>query len=284
MRTAWGVFLLGVGCAGAQVEEPVPYLIDEEPIGKPTDDLDALADEVQAAFDAVLGLHATPVIEGYLAAVEARDEGCPIWTGTDAGSSWFGECTTAAGARFSGYGGYFTGYDGYQDIATLYAGATVVTAEGHTFTGGGNAYLGWGENEEGPYGFSGVQGSFSWDGPGIDGTWLASGSEVGLQMYYTLATWGNAVSVNGSVVGEAGGAVYFDDVILISVGCPEEPMGLISVRGRDGWYDLGFDPQPEGGRDPATCDGCGRLWYRGDVIGEMCLDVAGIASFAEAPW
>lgn len=279
MWRAWGV--IGVcGCAGS----PVPYLVEVEQVAPPSDDVAALTEEVQAAFDAMLSLHAVPVIEGYLQAVEARDEDCPLWVGTEQGSNWYGECATAAGARFSGYGGYATGYDGYQDVQSVYAGATVVTAEGHTFSGGGSAYLGWGENEEGSFGFSGVSGSFAWDGPSAAGTWLGSGSEVVLEMYYTQAIWGNAVWVNGSVVGDAGGAVNFDDVLLISVGCPEEPGGVVSVRGQDGWYDLVFDPQPEGGRDPETCDGCGRLWYRGERLGKMCLDVSGIAALVEAPW
>jgi hypothetical protein len=287
--------LLVAGCAGAPdgtaPDDPVPYVLPEQDAPSADVDLEALTPAVQAAFDAALTLHATPVLQAYQAAVTDHDDACPpVWTQTESALQWYGTCSTAAGTAYAGYAIYQEGttYDQGFDgtYAYLYGASTLRTADGHTFVIGGSATLARGTQDGATVGQSSVSGTFSWDGPGAAGTWLGDGTQLDLVTGWQHADWGRYLFLDGAVVPATGEAVHFGQVVVLDVYCPNEPGGTVSVRGPDGWVDVHFDLDTEhlDQLTPAQCDGCGTAWYRGVEVGRLCVDVDGLASFGDAPW
>ncbi len=281
-----GLALLGVfGCRGPEeVTEIVPYIVDELDVPEPSEDPAVLEAVVQEAIVRALSVDAWPVVEVYRTITESRDEYCPYWFGNEEVANWYGECSAESGSWFYGQGGHQTGVEDGQWYDSVYLAGSIITPDGHTFDGGGSAVLSSGSSEEGTYAYSAVSGSFAWDGPGAEGTWLDNGgASLELQVSWQQAIWGQAVSLNGAIdLTER--SVSFTDVLFFSEGCPEEPGGVISVRGADGWYDVQFDLDLSGDMNPMDCDGCGTVWYRGVEVGEVCVDVADISSFEEVPW
>ena len=52
------------------------------------------------------------------------------------------------------------------------------------------------------------------------------------------------------------------------------------------WYDVLFDGPLEYGEqvDPDLCDGCGQVWYRGEPLGEACVDFSHLLDWSGRPW
>ena len=85
----------------------------------------------------------------------------------------------------------------------------------------------------------------------------------------------------GGIFGISGDApaIYASDFYIYSGDagspCEQEPSGLISIRDTEGqWYDVEFHGPPYSGAwsyQPA-CDGCGEVWFRGEYMGEACVD------------
>lgn len=298
MRAAALTLTALCACAGASDDtdapaDELPYVLPDDAVDEPPAEVDvaALTASVQAAFDAALGLHALPVITAFGAAATDHDEACPpIWTETETALQWYGDCTTEGGTTYAGYALYEAAavYDETFDGTTtyLYGAGSITTAEGHTLLVGGTAAVSTGMTDEGPSGQSTVTGSFAWDGPDAAGTWLADGTELDLTMAWLRAEWGRYVFFDGAMVPSTGSPVHFSQVAVLDVICPNEPGGMVSVRGPDGWVDVTFDLDlnaPEA-TPAAACDGCGRATYRGVDVGELCIDVDGLASFGDAPW
>ena len=139
--------------------------------------------------------------------------------------------------------------------------------------------------------------SARWPGPGAPGaagTWL----EWGLvpSIYWWTLSYGDGaklVALGGMLEVEDGpiSAVILEDLYLVqeSLGatCGLEPSGSISILDSEGnWYGLSFDgPTGEDWDvDPALCDGCGTAWYRGERLGEACVDFSVLTSWEEKPW
>jgi hypothetical protein len=292
-----GLILVG-GLAGCQSEpnheptngdgdptapfEASPYVApDSEPIepGMTLADVEvALAD----AIDAALGFSVDSVVGSYRAAMAYADESCPVWY--DDGSYWYADCSTPDGASYAGYA-YENAYEGVTDKygsvssgADLNAYAAIVTPGGtldaRGAVGGYDVDTYWGSHARSFY----VSGNFSWTGPEARDTWMADGVRPEISVYSETMDGAEYFSVSGSIAGLGASVdtVAFDSVVIYSVTygalCEEEPLGMISIRGVDGnWYDITFDNDYHK-VDPADCDGCGAVWFRGVYLGEACAD------------
>ena len=52
------------------------------------------------------------------------------------------------------------------------------------------------------------------------------------------------------------------------------------------WYDVNFQGPPyQGARVlPNDCDGCGQVYYRGELLGEVCPDFSILTDWEDRPW
>lgn len=300
------LFAVILGCPASDdagpAEEPytpVPYVYDAE--DPPAPEL-ALAD-IEAAVDAAVpllpALSANPVFPAYAQAIAGADAGCPSYYESDGNRYWYDQCTSDAGASFSGYS-FYVNYDGYDDGSgvpydgdAVYGVAEVQTADGYTFVAGGSAVSLVQNAETYTVYYSSVHGGFSWDGPGAEGTWLEEGVAPDLDMYAYATEPGNFFLVNGGIARVGGlDAVVFDTLVIFADGlgsaCGSEPGGAMSVRDNDGnWYDVVFDGPPsfeENEADPELCDGCGTAYFQGEAIGPVCADFTRLLDFEGAPW
>jgi hypothetical protein len=281
---------------------PTPYLVEEEALPPPALDATALEDALQTALDAAWSLEASPILRAYAEVSAYAEPGCPDLYDNEGNVYWYDQCTTSGGARFDGYGftvlydGY-VGEDGYVYEGAVFSGVgRVVDPEGHTFTAGGTAYAIVARNTGIARWQSVIQGSFGWDGPAARGTWMEDTLEPDLSLLAAGADAsdsGRAVALDGSVGGFEGevSAVLFDNLLLYTSAwgstCPTEPGGSVSLRAREGgWYDVLFDgPAEFGGTSEASrCDGCGEAWFRGERVGEVCVDMTRLLDWTEAPW
>lgn len=281
---------------------PAPYLVEEEAPPAPVLDEIQLEDALRDALEVAVSLNASPVLAGYGVAMEAAEPGCPDYYTTDGNTYWFDQCSTAEGARFDGYG-FHVVYDAYDggdgniyDGEAFYGVAQVTDVSGRTFTAGGSVYSLVGVNEGTTTWQSVVQGSFSWDGPEAEGTWLDGELQPDLTMYAVGANaneQGRAIALDGGIGGFTGdvSAVVFDSLLLYTAAwgstCATEPGGMVSIRDSEGgWTDVLFDGPAEWGAtsDPSQCDGCGTAWYRGEPIGSVCVDMTTLLRWDGAPW
>lgn len=150
--------------------------------------------------------------------------------------------------------------------------------------------------------YSVLEGGFAYDGPEAAGTWMNEGIAPSLTLQIIeipeeadIGFSGRIFNAIGGVSGLAGTAstVVLDafQVWPAAFGnsCPEEPHGIVSVRDDEGlWYDVVFDgaePWTEEPIDPALCDGCGGIYFRGEKIGSTCVDVLDLPGVVGVePW
>lgn len=309
-----------LACGGSDSGSPAPD-VAEAPLAydiadytdqeRPEASFDSLAVEeaLQTAIDDVLLSAATPVVEGYAEAMSFADADCPTLYDVDGNTVWYDYCTTDEGATFSGYGFYYV----YDDVDVLGAGVpmdgAVVTGlgritgpDGTTIEVGGTAGELTGSTEDLDAWVSVTAGSFAWDAPEAEGTWLEAGLRPSLTMYaITLPEYGlHYLSVEGGLDGledVSGGALglptaTFAGTVLadeaVGFPCDQEPSGSISVRDPNGaWYTVDFDVDAEDGADPAlngVCDGCGEVTHNDVVVGEACADFSAWLDWGESPW
>lgn len=319
MRNVLIVSLIA-GCAGApqadpeqepetaptvETEPPSDYIFDEGELPDPTASLDDIGEALQVALDLTMTIHAAPVQEAYTAAMEGSTGACPYVYATPDGSYWYDSCTASDGSEFDGYvfayeaAGLFDPYSGLVlDYWYAFGGATVENSRGDTLelAGGAVSIKGTGDSGGTEYTIyqTDVGGTFAWDGPEANGTWLSSGIDPDLISNVTSIPVVNQASVflSGGFGGFADGwAIAFDDNTiggpLLGLPCAEELSGTIGIRAPDGsWYDIQF--QGSDGQDPsyddARCDGCGDVFYQGEPMGEVCVDASAMLDMAVAPW
>lgn len=285
--------------------EAVPYIYEDDDPAVPTltaDDVAVLLDEALAK---VWLVNAEPVFPAYHAVMDAADEGCPNYYEYDGSEYWYDDCTSDGGAAFSGYAFdvVYTDYaygDGVLNGEALYGVGSATAPDGTTLSFGGSAtfytvtpnlpvddpdYYINGNNQ--------VQGGFAYDGAGAEGTWLGEGEAPDLitVSYYLPAYDGRYSAVDGAVSAADGTTIVFDLLYLYSANlvpdCPDEPYGGMSVRDADGeWYDVIFHGPAEYGDpvDTALCDGCGDVYFHGELIGSACGDFATLNNWEGTPW
>ena len=129
-----------------------------------------------------------------------------------------------------------------------------------------------------------------------DPTWLGQELSVGMEFYFVAGSDGQGAyaSLNGGVSGYedgiSAGFVFYEVTAATAQAdhtCAIEPSGEISILGRDGeWYDVVYSGPLLGEpvADPADCDGCGDLLFRGESIGEACPDIGLLLGWEDRPW
>jgi hypothetical protein len=218
---------------------------------------------------------------------------------------WRDACTVAAGASFSGYA-YSYDFGSYTDASETYnyggyayynGSAKVVDGVGYTFTGSGTSSYYEREHTTSldTTFYSSLSGNFRSDKPAYADTWLAKDLNIALYLYATryAADGSLFIQVSASVSGLEGtiNAIRFEDTILYSESlgsmCELEPSGKISLRGPEGhWYEAEFHgPKYWGaGAFPPDCDSCGPVYFRGQLLGEVCPDFSALRDWEVRPW
>lgn len=288
-------------------EQPLPYIYEEEELPVPSVDASSVEAAALQGLQRALQLRAQPVFSAYSAAMSAADAGCPDYYDYEGNMYWYDNCSSSGGGYWSGYSFYVLYQDMDDGAGNLYNGESlsgvsrIETPDGHVFEAGGAAYyydMTHSAQDESDidytYFVSIVQGSFAYDGPEASGSWVEEGVSPDLVYYgaYVPSLEGHLASLDGSVGGLSGEISYlvFDSLTLYDAAltsCPQEPGGGFSVRGSDGyWYDVTFDGAVEWGEQvqPAVCDGCGKLWFEGEEMGEVCVDFSSLVDWKESPW
>lgn len=291
---------------------PSPYIVEEDDPPVPALTNEQVGDAIGDAVNRIFEFNAAPVVRAYKAAADTTDAACPDYYNDGTNTYWYDYCWTESGTYYAGYGFLYQyqnldGGDGYlYNGDYFYLVADVTNAAGYTFSGSGAAYdvvlTHEGTDTSAPHtvSYSVIQGVFAYDGPEVAGTWMTEGVTPDLTLsvydvpeatspYYN----GQYLTIQGGVSGLGGdlGTVIFDGAIIFSemMGstCTIEPSGTISARDNAGqWYDVLFDGPTEYGEqvDPELCDGCGQVWYRGEPLGEACVDFSHLLDWSGRPW
>ena len=312
--TIWHILLLAA-CGGGSGDDTAAadadtdaYVVGEDEIDWPDPSFDAegLADAAAEGFAAARAVQAAPLVKAYADLLETADSTCPSWYSAGEFEYWVDSCTSRDGTSFDGYGVFVEaeavddGSGVLWDTATLFGAGTLTDEDGHSFRGTGAAGWATGEAAGGVYAWvNTVEGSFDWDGAGSSGTWLEDSLNPGLTMivWSVPAVDARVVALEGSVGGldSTLDTVVFDGMVLATAAagspCPDEPSGTLSIRDADGhWTDILFDVPWDaatstfGVMDDAACDGCGAAWFRGQYLGEACVDASVLLDWEESPW
>jgi hypothetical protein len=294
----WLVIALISGCSPASVDVYMGdrYIYDEDP-----DEVTAAMSisEVEDAMQEALGIarnyNSDVVLETYEEMMTIRSGGCPNYYDSSTSSSWNDECTTDEGSTFSGY--VYTGNG--ETSWWISAGAVIEAADGERFELTGSASAWQNVSEYGKSKGSSVKGTFQTTGGAAVDTWLSGevSPDLSVTSWYGYGDWGTkSITLNGVVfiTSEKAAIVSFDELRAVgnvsgSVECSIEPSGTISVRGNEGyWYDVVFDglgseSSEEEVLAPEDCDGCGRLFFRGELLGDACVDTTSVLAWDETP-
>ena len=301
--------LLWIGCQSVEVTkgEPTTEVQDTPSEYIPPEDaevdilewdLEGIQTALDDIFFGVRTRHTTPILTGYDSVMAQADAYCPQAYTVDGNSFWYGSCTSTAGMSYDGYLFYntyedynFFGDGGSWNVETLSGSTQMVGSEGRLIHWGGSAYLGEGTSVDGyPVYFSSVTGSFLDDG--ATETWLQEGHSDTLTMYgasFSETVVSNAFMISGSMRWSgAVTAVEFVETVTYSASvgypCWKEPTGALAVRDAHGrWLEIQFDVS-EDWELVGTCDGCGNALSNGEVIGEICVDVAPLLNWEDTPW
>jgi hypothetical protein len=306
----WWVIALAVGCSNPDSDDKDAqerYIYDEDLSSiRPQMSVAEVEAAIQEAFGLARNYPATPVLEAYNDAMDARSNNCPAYYDSGTESNWYDECTTWDGTIYSGY--VYTGispptYDGQGNTTSeswwLYAGAVIETESGERLELTGSASHWWEDTEWGLAQGRHLSGNFHASGGAAAGTWLADeiSPDLSVGTWYGSGIWGTkSISLNGVVfiTAEKAALVAFDHLkaygdVEWSVECSEEPAGIASVRGNEGyWYDVLFDglgdeAPEEAVLAPEDCDGCGRLFFRGEYLGQACVDTTPLLDWEWVP-
>ena len=294
---AWLLLLLaGYGGGSLDVDSPSPYVVDDPDPITPSLSLSELESGIGEAVQGLYAYHALPIADAYAAAYAFADGDCPTVYEDDEGNAWwYDSCETAGGAQFEGEA-YYAEWTEWEDGTEwqgveFWGSAAIVTSSGDAFQASGGAYAGWGQNDWGNSMWSGVEGTFTWDGA-TGQSWLAQGvaPELSMWMEHVPELDGRFLWMNGGVSSLDGA---FETIALSdfaigddNIGWPcDEPAGSVSVRDDEGqWYDIVFDGNSdEWTFEEGTCDGCGAVWFRGEYLGDACPDFSSLTTW-EVSW
>jgi hypothetical protein len=293
------------GDSEVQDTEPLPgaYVNDaDEP--EPVLSLQEIGTGIENALREMLELDPVVFHDVYRELRSWEDENCPVYLDYDTSDYWYDTCVTDEGASFVGSASTYR-YDPYVDEngytweqhGYISADFSIETPDGEVLEGTGYSHFYEGIYPDSNYHFHYTRawGRFRWNGPGSSDTWLSSGRSFDFYLHATsyptypgiyLSHYGGVAGMDGPV-----NAYVAESFILYSEGlgsaCEVEPSGTISVRDEDGnWYDVDFDgPAYWGGWAFAPeCDGCGSVWFRGQYIGETCVDFSPMLSWGDRPW
>ncbi|MCP4805288.1 MAG: hypothetical protein GY884_08055 [Proteobacteria bacterium] len=321
MLAAWlsGTWL---GCTEpVENEEEVPstFSYDAPEEEGPALTVDELEDRVEQILGKVYSYDAQPMIDIYWDLIEDTDESCPAWYATDDSDYWIAADDGAAGQDTEGEQGgcVTTGATEYRGWAYTQRQDAYITEDGWTidkdyvsalawiWTPSGDLYEAAGtlltsvqtlDLEQGDFVLaeSRIEGVFGWDGSGLEDTWIGVGEVPDMAIETQSMLQRHFVEVEGGVSGvqdlDGLDAFAFNDFIYgDEFYCALEPSGVISLRQPDGqWYEVQFDGPDEEqdtqvNTDPA-CDGCGRVYFRSQEWGTICVDFGTLLDWDISPW
>lgn len=300
--------LMAAGCTPADdgpegVTEPTEYIYEGGDAPAPDLDPAALSAAIEAAFDSMDALDSTPFGVAYADVMALADASCPYSLELNDGENpltyWEDDCEASTGARFDGttyhydfddvdadgfvLNGWFTGFSG-----------SVLDAAGRELAGSAQVSSLHGVSPALEYFQQTINGGITWT-EAEEGTWLTGALRPTLTRtaYYAPDADAHYISLEGGLTGLAGelDTLSVAEFILQDANagsdCPDEPHGTVSVRDGNGdWYDVVFDGpiDADADTDPALCDGCGQTWYRGEAVGETCVDFSSLLDWGTQPW
>ena len=256
----------------------------------------------------------------YLSLVSDSDDvedGCPEWKENyyeaDSYNYWKDTCTSLEGTLFSGWAKqqrpmeYQDGKHHYMDDGYLEGEFEISQPGGSRLEFSGKLsyyerinnyyYYTDGRTDFDHYYYVDAYGDVTLQSSSDSATWLTESYVYD----YAIAfkdfddDAGMSADWEGGVFGISGNApaIYASDFYIYSANagspCEQEPSGLISIRDEEGqWYDVEFHGPPYSGAwsyQPA-CDGCGEVWFRGEYMGEACVDFSLIMNWngEGRPW
>lgn len=259
-------------------------------------DLGVVEDALGQAVAAATGYSSAPVFSAYRLAMQAARPDCPGATDSGGVQFWATTCVTPDGAVFEGYGSLIE-YDESNFAGTvLNANALINTASGYTYVSAASILevhmFGVGSDRRAFDAWtSGVGGTNSWDGPGVGGTWMEDALQPAITLdfnsYDDGARDGRVSGVVAVDLGVFDAVAYGDTTVrnaASGAACWEEPEGSVSLRDANAnWYEVRFDGGVEVD-DLDSCDGCGEVWWRGESLGEVCVDFSSWLGWGASPW
>jgi hypothetical protein len=304
---AVAVALLLAGCEAGpgDTDLPSPYIYEEDEEPQPGLISSELADAVIEAVQVLANVDPEVINDTYLWHMGYSNAVCPdIYGGGDESESfayWVTSCAVGEVAAYEGES-YRTLYNGASEDDFIYFGwyldmGASMLADGQSMTGSGTAANVRGEAGSYTFWQSSIQGTWESTRPEFDGTWFDESSRLRPSLDRTAflmpSTDGRGVVMNGGITGLEGAldTVSVSNVALYDAAlgsqCPEEVGGVVSVRDPDGdWYDIVFDGplEAESEVDPADCDGCGAVWFRGQYVDDVCIDFSFLLDWGTEPW
>lgn len=292
----------------AGVPRPSEYVRPEDP--PPTSKLSEaeLADAIKAGMKSAMRLENQVIFDTYSAILGTAEQNvCPAMTITNAPGTvntfWQGDCSTFGGSTFQGFGSAVTLTNAYGEDGAITNGwyifhsGKVTSPNGRVVDGAGTAVNAWAsaQNDAFRYFVREVHGTFLVSN-GANNPWSDGTRRVDLNVTaaYIPSTTGKILRFAGGLSGLSGkvDSIAFDGVdiatLLAGSKCTKEPSGTISLRDESGqWYDVVFDGPVFDGPEPdlSLCDGCGRAFFRGQSIGEVCVSsFADLFTWGESPW
>ncbi len=284
---------------------PSEYTYTPEGEGGATFDAAQVSEALDDFAAAIRSTTGAPGVVAYEAAMAEAEAGCPDWYEMDGSTFWYADCTTSAGATFSGYGFeyLYTDYDLLGDggswVATSVYGSARIESptQGLFQIGGGVAHAEGITGDGWPAWMTQITGGVYGEGEAAQGTWVSTGSTPSLMVYAIDALDYNAryMTIAGTLanVSEAATAIETAGIYVVDFDgyypCAEEPTGAISVRDAAGrWWTVTFDVVEvnDGFEMQGECDGCGTVTDpTGEVVGEACIDVTPILDWEDnRPW
>jgi hypothetical protein len=257
---------------------------------------------IEAGLQTLRLLDPAHVQNHYLPLVQGGDEACPEWKDTyyeDEGYNyWKDACTAKDDTTFSGWAkqqrpmDYQDGNHHYMDDGYLEGEFEIQSPDGLRMEFSGkvsyweriiNLYRDPEDDDHDRDYYVYASGDVTLYSNLEESTWLEKSLVYNYDIYFRsydddegmLAAW------EGGVFGLDGDspAIFATDFYIYSEAkgsaCELEPSGLISVRDTLGqWYDVQFHgPSYVGAWSyQPKCDGCGDVWFRGEYLGQSCVD------------
>ena len=252
-------------------------------------------------FDRLPGLHATPVLRAYRDAMDDADPDCPSRYSSDGNQFWYANCTSDAGTGFSGYAFDYV----YDDVdvygdgnrwdAVVVSGAATFTAGGDRYDFSGSAYTAESAQDGYLVSTSDVYGWFEVTGDRwASEDWMTEAVHPSLSLYAVTGEGPDParyLSVSGLIGGLAPDllGVDLDRVSFANAGagysCADEATGVVALRDADGaWWEVHFDVDPDSWEQTGPCDGCGQVYFQGELAGEACADPSALLGWGGEPW
>ena len=305
----------GAGSGGGETSEDEvdEYVFDpEEP--EVSLDLTEIEWAMEEAIRTVRWIDPGKMHDAYDQVEADGDENCPDYDeeyyDENQRYHWRDACSVGSGGSFAGYaysnyyGEYRTENEAYDYAGHAYfnGSARIEDSRGNTFIGGGSSsYYERHRTTTGDGTFyQSMTGNFRFDDPNYFGTWLSE--DMNISLYHTSTMYvddadhfggGFSVFWNASVSGIVGqiNSLRLSNIYMYSENtgsmCELEPSGSIAVRDNDGnWYEAEFDGPKyfDAGAFPPDCDGCGKVYWRGELLGEVCPDFGLLVNWEDRPW